>query len=483
MRRSAVDGVELSVGGLVRWWSSLLDCSMLSQLSESQFSLGSCPSPYLLAVVVIRVRCAVSVFATEESIRLSYSTFMQDLEDNEPLKIKEEPYITRNADCSSSHIHVYDEKSSDNVKSSPCSSSSPTSHHQHSNNNSGSSSSGSSDQHLLAQLQSTVSSTDLLPYIHSTSPIPLCHSNKESTVVSTSSGSPSPGTLDSDPSVKPPYSYVAMIFFAINHSVMKRATLSEIYHYISTRFPYYDKNKKGWQNSIRHNLSLNKCFIRVQREGGDRKCSYWTLHPSSGDMFENGNFKRRRRMKKTPFDVGGGGGGSPYMKQLYADSPYHPHAPHHHHPHHPTHLFAASNHHHAAAAAAAAYGSHFTSSTWPMQPSQLSYPSCQSIVTRNSSQYPIQSQLSGQLIQPFQISSQLNNNYQLNPGISMTSSNEFSSCSMRRQDSESMRYPYWTSAEIKDESTISVNSSPSENPYNALSMELLASARPKCFMS
>nr|AVL92585.1 forkhead box transcription factor L2 [Nilaparvata lugens] len=408
----------------------------------------------------------------------------QDLEDNEPLKIKEEPFITRTADCSSSHIHGYDDKSSDNVKSSPCSSSSPSSHtHQLQHRSSSSCSGGSSgDHHLLAQLQSTVSSTDLMPYIHSPSPIQHTTS-KESTVVSTSSGSPSPGTVDSDPSVKPPYSYVAMIFFAINQSTLKRATLAEIYNYISTRFPYYDKNKKGWQNSIRHNLSLNKCFIRVQREGGDRKCSYWTLHPSSGDMFENGNFKRRRRMKKTPFDVGGG---SPYMKQLYADSPYHPHnhhaAPAHPHPHH---LFATSNHHHAAAAAAAAaaYGSHYTSSTWPMQPSQLTYPSCQGIVTRNASQYPIQSQLSGQLIQPFQISSQLNNNYQLNPGISMTSSSEFSSCSMRRTESDSMRYPYWTSSEMKDESPISMNSSPSESPYNALSMELLASARPKCFMS
>lgn len=122
---------------------------------------------------------------------------------------------------------------------------------------------------------------------------------------------------------KPPYSYISLTAMAIWGSAEKMCTLAEIYKFIMDNFPYYRKNTQRWQNSLRHNLSFNDCFIKIPRRP-DRpgKGAYWTLHPSAMNMFENGSFLRRRkrfkiaRDEKDAMEAGLTQGGAPRPEEM-----------------------------------------------------------------------------------------------------------------------------------------------------------------------
>ncbi|CAJ0915876.1 unnamed protein product, partial [Ranitomeya imitator] len=96
--------------------------------------------------------------------------------------------------------------------------------------------------------------------------------------------------------VKPQYSYSALIAMAIENAPQKKVTLSQIYEYVEGYYTFYNKRKAGWQNSIRHNLSLNDCFQKVSRKEDDPgKGNYWTLDPNCKKMFDNGKFRRTKK--------------------------------------------------------------------------------------------------------------------------------------------------------------------------------------------
>ncbi|XP_055503663.1 forkhead box protein E3-like [Leucoraja erinacea] len=96
---------------------------------------------------------------------------------------------------------------------------------------------------------------------------------------------------------KPAMSYIALIAKAILTSPSKRLNLGSIYKYIEETFPYYKGRGQGWRNSVRHNLSLNECFIKAGR-CEDGKGNYWSIHPSNLDDFSKGDFRQRRRCRR-----------------------------------------------------------------------------------------------------------------------------------------------------------------------------------------
>ncbi|XP_038159662.1 forkhead box protein Q1a [Cyprinodon tularosa] len=96
---------------------------------------------------------------------------------------------------------------------------------------------------------------------------------------------------------KPPLSYIALIAMAIRDSSTGRLTLAEINDYLMKKFPFFRGSYTGWRNSVRHNLSLNDCFLKVLRDTSRPwgKDNYWMLNPNSEYTFADGVFRRRRK--------------------------------------------------------------------------------------------------------------------------------------------------------------------------------------------
>ncbi|KAI1902870.1 hypothetical protein AGOR_G00020750 [Albula goreensis] len=110
------------------------------------------------------------------------------------------------------------------------------------------------------------------------------------------------GSTQPAPHPKPIYSYSILIFLALKHSQTGSLPVSEIYSFMTEHFPYFKTAPDGWKNSVRHNLSLNKCFEKVEnRSGGgtgggaSRKGCFWALNPARVEKMQQELQKWRRK--------------------------------------------------------------------------------------------------------------------------------------------------------------------------------------------
>uniref|UniRef100_H3CSS0 Fork-head domain-containing protein n=1 Tax=Tetraodon nigroviridis TaxID=99883 RepID=H3CSS0_TETNG len=87
--------------------------------------------------------------------------------------------------------------------------------------------------------------------------------------------------------IRPPFTYATLIRQAIMETPDRQLTLNEIYTWFTRTFAYFRRNAATWKNAVRHNLSLHKCFVRVENVKG----AVWTV-----DEVE---YQRRRSQRIT----------------------------------------------------------------------------------------------------------------------------------------------------------------------------------------
>ncbi|CAM1502806.1 Fc.00g075820.m01.CDS01 [Cosmosporella sp. VM-42] len=97
-------------------------------------------------------------------------------------------------------------------------------------------------------------------------------------------------SLDENQHIKPQYSYAQMITQAILNAPDGKLNLNGIYNFIMDSYSYYrHQQAAGWQNSIRHNLSLNKAFDKVARSTDEpgKGMKWQIVAESRDDMVRN----------------------------------------------------------------------------------------------------------------------------------------------------------------------------------------------------
>ena len=127
--------------------------------------------------------------------------------------------------------------------------------------------------------------------------------------------SKSPRHLQSPPSQthppRPPYSFSCLTFLAIESSERKRLSVKDIYAWIIQHFPYYHSVPSGsWKNSIRHNLSYNNCFCKVDKNllamrDFSGKGSLWCINPEFRplliEMLHKTPLNEQHKLARIPF--------------------------------------------------------------------------------------------------------------------------------------------------------------------------------------
>ncbi|KAM7414990.1 hypothetical protein PAMA_019690 [Pampus argenteus] len=95
---------------------------------------------------------------------------------------------------------------------------------------------------------------------------------------------------------KPSLTYIALISKVILSSPSQKLNLASIYRAMEERFPYLRSRGPAWRNSVRHNLSVKDCFVKVGR-CEDGRGHYWSVHQDHLRDFQQGNFRQYKKAR------------------------------------------------------------------------------------------------------------------------------------------------------------------------------------------